>query len=143
MDTSRKKGNNITHGSFSYLSEKSEDKVFICTCHPEVENMTTISSYGVFDGHYGDVASTTCATHLHPAIIKRYKRMLEKCQWLSTCISRHDIDGSIRAYLSSDVLQDALLVESIRAATQAIDFEIRRNDKSGINTFIEYFDLRL
>ena len=120
----------ITYGSSRYVN-KGEDDSSSCVSHIE-HKIPELSSFAIFDGHYGKSAANFCATHLNNAIAARYRRMRAEKNIL---VERLEVAGSkdieLIGFLVSESFDDALLVESIRAASRVMDEEIRKAFCSG------------
>ncbi len=125
----------VSAGTGRYAS-KGEDKDCSNISHDE-HGLPDFGSFGVYDGHYGSRSSSLCAQHLNPAIMARMKKMEDK---LNRLVKRLKEDSSYQTdlvfqdlveFLLSEDMRDAMLVESIRASTQIMDYELRKVDKSG------------
>ena len=86
---------------------------------PLADNFPDIASFGVFDGHFGTVAASVCAQHLHKTILKRFERLQ----------SMRSAQKS--PLLSSQQHYDAIFCEAIRQVFEEVDENIRCKDNSG------------
>jgi Protein phosphatase 2C len=83
-----------------------------------VEGFPHVSSFGVFDGHFGTIAASVCAQYLHKTILKKISK-------LST------MEAKVDSGLSEQEKSDAIFCEGARLAYLEIDEGIRAKDKSG------------
>jgi len=121
----------IRIGNKKLVGDKGEDSAYCNYSHVD-HGASEIASFGIFDGHFGSLASRTCAAHLHPAIIARFVDMKEKSDSLvAQLTTRLQYPVEAIDFLNSEGWMDALLGEAIRMTYKIIDGEIRRIDKSG------------
>jgi len=122
----------IFSGSSKYATAKDEDSEYSNHSH-STQRAPDISSFGVFDGHFGGFASKTCARHLHPAIVSRFSDLRSKNEALVDELShiRLEHHDELIEFLTSEEWLDTLLGESVRAISKIMDSEIQRVDKSG------------
>lgn len=87
-----------------------------------------MSSFGVFDGHFGTVAASVCAQHLHKTILKKVNKFQEQTPTRETNLTPQE-------------KYDAIFCESARQAYLEIDEGVRNRDNSG-TTGISVFMVR-
>jgi len=122
----------ILSGCSKYASTAGEDSDFSNHSHT-TELAPDVSSFGVFDGHFGNGASRTCAKHLNPAIVNRFSSLRSKSDALVGQLStmRLEHHDELIGFLTSEEWMDMLMSEAIRAISKIMDSEIQRVDKSG------------
>eukprot|EP01041_Mallomonas_annulata_P010065 gene10065-20976_t len=106
--------------SVSNIAGKSnEDRYFFSLGK---EESTGVSSFGIFDGHGGDYASTECAIDLHDMILSQYDLLT------SSMVTVEEFKN-----WSTDPNQrmDSLFCESVRSSTLDIDKRIRKESTAG------------
>eukprot|EP01041_Mallomonas_annulata_P001063 gene1063-2081_t len=84
---------------------------------PDESSSNGISSFGIFDGHGGDYASTQCARHLHEIITSR------NMEFLTKLYKDEDFDLCYE--------MDQMLCESARVATVELDKRICQDSTAG------------
>lgn len=135
----------ITYGFHQIASNKNEDRGTMVLFHSGKENLNVsiihevnliliaedvshIASFGVFDGHFGTLAASVCAQHLHKTILKRFKKY-------------SGMKPKLPTELTLQQQQDAIFCESARLTYEEVDEGIRERDKSGC-TGISIFLIR-
>jgi len=116
-------------GIASFVS-KGEDATASYSTHSS-NGISNLSSFGVYDGHYGDFASKSCSQHLHLAVVSRFRSSLMFLKEFKFYILSSGEKKDLANILGSELIVEALLCEAIRSASQVMDAEVRRLDKSG------------
>mmetsp|Transcript_25881 Transcript_25881/g.26096 ORF Transcript_25881/g.26096 Transcript_25881/m.26096 type:complete len:417 (+) Transcript_25881:88-1338(+) len=110
-----KTNDHISISVSNIASPKDEDR--FCENLSDQE-LPSLSSFGVFDGHNGKEASAYCAKTLHNSIAQYYLRLLEIAEEDDT-IAKHNL------------LKEELLCESIRSQYEKADTEIKAANIAG------------
>lgn len=97
-------GVSISVGSFQLNEAKGEDRVHVSLTY-STEGRLNLSSFGVYDGHNGSLASQFCSVHFHNRVDHRFNALTE---------SALAIPPGMIAGLPDDDQLDAIMCESIR-----------------------------
>ena len=118
----------ISFGLTNIPTKKNEDNYSVDLSH----DILGISSFGIFDGHDGKVASASCSKSLNKNIVKRLNNFLQ-----AESSSSHDAKLTLLDKLFRDATEscceetDALLRESVDDGTTMVSlFIIERSDGS-------------
>eukprot|EP01041_Mallomonas_annulata_P003717 gene3717-7384_t len=102
----------VSYGLIQYASESDEDRYTTKMSHKQ-ENLSEVSSFGIFDGHGGAQAAKVCANELHKLVLNRYK------EWENL-----KPDKEIFSV-------DARFCHSVKLAMENLDSKIRMDTTSG------------
>ena len=109
------KSKRISYAIAQIPGKNDEDKFCDCINH-DSKYFGSLNSFGVFDGHEGNFASSICADTLHMKTVKHMDKLHEESEQNGT-LDKMSIDE--------------IICESVRSAIDAMDTEVKTVSNSG------------
>mmetsp|Transcript_369 Transcript_369/g.366 ORF Transcript_369/g.366 Transcript_369/m.366 type:complete len:309 (+) Transcript_369:179-1105(+) len=108
---------NTSCGLSKINSSTNEDRYYVNFSHKSYDN-ENVSSFGIFDGHGGDLAANFCAQSLHESIIQTYRELENNRVVKATRVSENK-------------LNDKLFCEAIRMSFKYVDKAVKLKTDAG------------